>query len=159
MRLSADGIELIKRHEGLRLKAYRCPADVPTIGYGSTLGVQMGDEITQAQAVELLMADIERFEDAVDRLVEVPINQHQYDALVSFAFNLGSGALGGSTLLRKLNAGDYDGAAAEFDRWVNAGGRPLPGLVKRRAQERALFETPTNEKFHWYDEVEAGKAR
>lgn len=155
MNLSARGLRLIQAHEGLRLDAYRCPADVPTIGYGSTRGVQMGDSITEAQATELLMADIERFEDGVDRYVEVPLNQNQYDALVSFAFNLGVGALRDSTLLQKLNAKDYQGAADEFPRWVNAGGRELAGLVKRRAAERALFLEPvSDEPLHWLDEVD-----
>jgi lysozyme len=157
MELSRNGLELIQRHEGLRLKAYRCPADVPTIGYGSTLGVQMGDEITKAQAIELLMADIERFEDAVRRHVNVPLTQHQFDALVSFAFNVGVGAFQRSTLLRKLNAGDYRGAADELPRWSKGGGKVLAGLVRRREDERALFLTPVSEPkpTHWIDEVDA----
>ena len=140
MQISKAGLDLIKQFEGLYLKAYRCPAGVPTIGYGHTAGVAMGQTITQQQADDYLRRDVRQFERAVARLVTVPLTQGQFDALVSFAFNLGDGALAQSTLLRLLNAGDYAGAAAQFDRWNKAGGRVLPGLVRRRAAERALFE-------------------
>lgn len=100
----------------------------------------MGQTITQQQADDYLRRDVRQFERAVARQVRVPLTQGQFDALVSFAFNLGEGALAQSTLLRLLNAGDYAGAAAQFDRWNKAGGRVLPGLVRRRAAERALFE-------------------
>lgn len=140
MQISKAGLDLIKQFEGLYLKAYRCPAGVPTIGYGHTAGVSMGQTITQQQADDYLRRDVRQFERAVARLVTVPLTQGQFDALVSFAFNLGEGALAQSTLMRLLNAGDYAGAAAQFDRWNKAGGRVLPGLVRRRAAERALFE-------------------
>lgn len=140
MQISKAGLDLIKQFEGLYLKAYRCPAGVPTIGYGHTAGVAMGQTITQQQADDYLRRDVRQFERAVSRLVTVPLTQGQFDALVSFAFNLGDGALAQSTMLRLLNAGDYTGAAAQFDRWNKAGGRVLPGLVRRRAAERALFE-------------------
>ena len=140
MQISKAGLDLIKQFEGLYLQAYRCPAGVPTIGYGHTAGVAMGQTITQQQADDYLRRDVRQFERAVSRLVRVPLTQGQFDALVSFAFNLGEGALAQSTLLRLLNAGDYAGAAAQFDRWNKAGGRVLPGLVRRRAAERALFE-------------------
>ena len=140
MQISKAGLDLIKQFEGLYLKAYRCPAGVPTIGYGHTAGVAMGQTITQQQADDYLRRDVRMFERAVERLVKVPLTQGQFDALVSFAFNLGEGALAQSTLLRLLNAGDYAGAAAQFDRWNKSGGRVLPGLVRRRAAERALFE-------------------
>ena len=140
MQISKAGLDLIKQFEGLYLKAYRCPAGVPTIGYGHTAGVAMGQTITQQQADDYLRRDVRQFERAVARLVSVPLTQGQFDALVSFAFNLGEGALAQSTLLRLLNAGDYAGAAAQFDRWNKADGRVLPGLVRRRAAERALFE-------------------
>ena len=140
MQISKAGLDLIKQFEGLYLKAYRCPAGVPTIGYGHTAGVAMGQTITQQQADDYLRRDVRQFERAVARLVTVPLTQGQFDALVSFAFNLGEGALAQSTLLRLLNTGDYAGAAAQFDRWNKAGGRVLPGLVRRRAAERALFE-------------------
>ena len=140
MQISKAGLDLIKQFEGLYLKAYRCPAGVPTIGYGHTAGVAMGQTIAQQQADDYLRRDVRQFERAVARLVSVPLTQGQFDALVSFAFNLGEGALAQSTLLRLLNAGDYAGAAAQFERWNKAGGRVLPGLVRRRAAERALFE-------------------
>ncbi len=140
MHTSQKGLDLIKSFEGLRLSAYKCPADVWTIGYGTTAGVKPGQTITKERAEELLRDDVKRFEDQVLRLVKVPLTQGQLDALVSFTYNLGAANLGNSTLLRLLNAGDYKGAAAQFDRWTNAGGKELPGLVKRRAAERALFE-------------------
>ena len=143
MQISKAGLDLIKQFEGLYLNAYRCPAGVPTIGYGHTAGVAMGQTITQQQADDYLRRDVRQFERAVARQVSVPLTQGQFDALVSFAFNLGEGALAQSTLLRLLNAGDYSGTAAQFDRWVYASGKKLSGLVKRRAAERALFEGET----------------
>jgi len=143
MHTSQRGLDLIKSFEGLRLTAYRCPADIPTIGYGTTAGVKMGDTITKERAEELLREDVKRFEGYIERLVKVPLTQGQWDALSSFVYNLGPGALEKSTLLRLLNAGDYSGAAAQFDRWVYASGKKLSGLVKRRAAERALFEGKT----------------
>lgn len=140
MHISDTGLALIRQFEGLRLAAYRCPAGIATIGYGSTAGVQMGQTITAERAEELLREDVRQFEAAVSRLVKMPLTQGQRDALVSFAFNLGAKSLEQSTLLRLLNAGDYSGAAAQFDRWVYASGKKLSGLVKRRAAERALFE-------------------
>lgn len=143
MHISETGLALIRQFEGLRLSAYRCPAGIPTIGYGTTAGVKMGDTITKERAEELLREDVKRFEAQVLRLVKVPLTQGQFDALVSFVYNLGAGNLSNSTLLRLLNAGDYKGAAAQFDRWVYASGKRLSGLVKRRAAERALFEGKT----------------
>lgn len=140
MRTSENGLALIRQAEGLRLRAYKCPAGVWTIGYGTTAGVKEGQVITKERAEELLRADVKRFEDQVLRLVKVPLTQGQLDALVSFTYNLGAANLGNSTLLRLLNTGNYKGAAAQFDRWTKAGGKELPGLVKRRAAERALFE-------------------
>lgn len=143
MHISDAGLALIRQSEGLRLRAYLCPAGIPTIGYGSTAGVKMGQTITAERAEELLREDLRQFEAAVSRLVKVPLSQGQFDALTSFAFNLGAKSLEKSTLLRLLNAGDYPGAAAQFDRWVYASGKKLSGLVKRRAAERALFEGET----------------
>lgn len=131
---------MIRQFEGLRLRAYKCPAGIPTIGYGHTAGVKMGQVITRERAEELLRAEVERFEGYVDRLVTVPITQGQFDALVAWTYNLGPGALEKSTMLRRLNAGDYTGAAAELERWNRAGGQVLAGLVRRRSAERALFE-------------------
>lgn len=139
--ISPAGVSLIKRFEGVMLDAYDDGVGVWTIGVGHTLGVKRTDKITMAQADEFLRADLEDAEDAVHRLVQVPLNQGQIDSLVSFTFNLGAGALQKSTLLKKLNAGDMQGAADQFLVWVNAGGRPLPGLVKRRIAERMLFLT------------------
>ncbi len=142
MKTSPKGVALIKSAEGLRLKAYPDPGTggVPwTIGYGSTSGVTRNMVITEAQAEQMLSEDLVRFERIVDRLVRVPVNQGQFDALVSFTYNVGEGNFTKSTLLRKLNAGDAAGAAEQFSRWVNAGGKVLLGLVKRRAAERSLF--------------------
>lgn len=139
MRISEKGINLIKRFEGLRLEAYLDSVDVPTIGYGHTRGIKLGQTITQEQADAFLEEDIHEFELAIQRLVHVNLTQNQFDALVSFTFNLGIGSLKQSTLLKKLNAGDITGAANEFNRWVYAGGKKLTGLVKRRAAERLMF--------------------
>ena len=134
------GLDLIKSFEGLKLRAYLCPAKVWTIGFGSTgPHVTPGKVITEAQADELLQDDLDRFEKAVTRLVTVPLTQHQYDALVSFAFNVGISALERSTLLKRVNAKLFDQAKAEFAKWNRAGGRPLAGLTRRRAAEAALF--------------------
>ncbi|MBD8109108.1 lysozyme [Erwinia persicina] len=142
MKTGEKGLELIKHFEGLQRKAYLCPAGVWTIGYGHTGGVQSGDEISTEQADLFLLQDIAASEYAVNRYVTVPLTQHQFDALVSFTFNLGSGNLHTSTLLKKLNAGDYSGAAEEFQRWVNAGGKKMAGLVRRREAEKSLFMEP-----------------
>jgi lysozyme len=140
--ISKKGIDLIKEFEGEELTAYLCPAGVWTIGVGHTGDdVKSGLTISAAQSEALLRKDLTRFEKGVSRLVKVPLTQHQFDALVSFAFNLGLGALGRSTLLRLLNAGDYEGAADQFKRWNKAGGRVLAGLVRRRAAEAALFRS------------------
>lgn len=140
MSLSQNGLDLIKGFEGLRLNAYQDSAGVWTIGYGHTgPDVRPGMSITQAQAEQLLRQDVARFEQAVRDNVRVPLTQNQFDALVSFTYNVGEGALQDSTLLRKLNAGDYAGAQTEFGRWVYAGGERLEGLERRRAAEAALF--------------------
>lgn len=136
---SEMAVEIIKHFEGLRLDAYLDSVGVPTIGYGSTLGVKMGDYITEPEAEALLVHDMTRFVTGVNGLLRVPVTQAQFDALVSFSFNLGVGALGRSTLLKKLNMGDYDGAQKEFGKWVYAGGNKLAGLVTRRNAEAALF--------------------
>ena len=137
MKISERGINLIKKFEGIRLEAYQDSVGVWTIGYGHTEGVKKGDKISADQADALLMHDLAIFQRGVNRAVNVPLTQGQFDALVSFAFNLGVGALQGSTLLRKLNAGSD--ASGEFERWVYAGGGKLAGLVRRREAERALF--------------------
>lgn len=140
MKISPAGLDLIKQFEGLKLTAYKCPADVWTIGYGTTKGVTEGMTITAQQAEDLLRKDVATFERGVSAMVKVPLEQHEFDALVSFAYNVGLGALRVSTLLRLLNAGDKAGAAKQFDRWNKAGGKPLAGLTRRRAAERKRFE-------------------
>lgn len=139
MKINQEGLNLIKDFEGCRLKAYLCPAGVWTIGYGHTQGVKPDMVITQLDADRFLLQDLKRFEEAVSSLVKVPITPNQFSALVSFAYNVGTGALYDSTLLRKLNNKDYKGAANEFLRWNKAGGKVLPGLTKRRIAERDLF--------------------
>lgn len=139
MNISEAGLDLIKHYEGLRLDAYRCPAGVWTIGYGHTgPDVHDGLTITNERADELLRADIMRFEEGVEKSAP-NCTQGQFDALVSFAFNLGLGNLRSSTLLRLHNAGDFAEAAAQFIRWDRAGGRELPGLQARRKAEAALY--------------------
>lgn len=138
-RVNAAGLDLIRRYEGLRLTAYLCPAGVWTIGYGHTGDVQPGQTITRERADELLRADLRNAEGAVSRLIRVPLSDNEFSALVSFAFNCGIGALEGSTLRRHLNGGLRLAAAGEFWRWCYGGGRRLEGLVRRRADERALF--------------------
>lgn len=143
MKTGSQGISLIKQFEGCRLNAYPDPATggAPwTIGYGHT-----GNDVrprmvwTQVQADSALISDLAQCERAVSRLVKVNLTQNQFDALVSFVFNVGSGNLQSSTLLRKLNSGDYRGAADEFPRWNKAAGKVMAGLTKRRAAERELF--------------------
>lgn len=139
MRTSQRGLSLIKSFEGLRLQAYKDAVGVWTVGYGTTRGVKAGMSINKEQAERMLVNDVQCFEPEVERLVTVPLSQNQWDALMSFTYNLGSANLESSTLLRKLNAGDYAGAADQFPRWNKAGGKVLPGLVRRRAAERDLF--------------------
>lgn len=139
MKTSKNGIELIKKYEGCRLTAYKCPANVWTIGYGHTKNVKKGMKITKAEAESYLKDDLNTYENAVNKYVKVPLNQNQFDALVSFSFNCGTGALKTSTLLKKLNKKDYKGAANEFLRWNKANGKVLNGLTKRRKEERGLF--------------------
>ena len=139
MRTSQRGMNLIKSFEGLRLQAYQDSVGVWTIGYGATRGVKPGMSITKDQAERMLLNDVQRFEPEVERLVKVPLNSSQWDALICFTYNLGAANLESSTLLRLLNAGDYAGAADQFPRWNKAGGKVLPGLARRRAAERDLF--------------------
>ncbi|NNJ16322.1 MULTISPECIES: lysozyme [Pseudomonas] len=139
MRTSQRGLNLIKSFEGLRLQAYQDSVGVWTIGYGATRGVKPGMTITKDQAERMLLNDVQRFEPEVQRLVTAKLNQDQWDALVCFTYNLGAANLESSTLRRLLNAGDYAGAADQFPRWNKAGGKVLPGLVRRRAAERDLF--------------------
>ena len=145
MKASDQCIALIRHFEGFSAKPYRCPAGIPTIGYGSTRyadgrKVTMQDPpITMEQADEIVAQTLVEYEDAVNRYVTVPIAQHQFDSLVDFAYNCGAQNLRSSTLLKKVNAVDFTGAAGEFHKWVYGGGKPMPGLVKRRASEAALW--------------------
>jgi len=142
MKTSKRGRYLIRKFEGEKLKAYLCPAKVWTIGVGHTgPDVKPGMVITSEKSDELLQSDLSRFESAITKLLKVTVNQNQFDALVSIAFNVGSGAIGGSTLLKLLNSGDTKGASAEFAKWNKAGGKVLAGLTARRAAERELFES------------------
>lgn len=132
----------LKKWEGLRLEAYLpTPEDVWTIGYGHTRGVKPGMKITEKQAEAWLKEEVKIYQAAVERRVKVPLTQNQYDALVLWTYNLGEENLRTSTLLRKLNAGDYSGAANEMPRWNKQKGKTLRGLTRRRAAERALFLT------------------
>ena len=135
------GIELIKQFEGCKLKAYKCPSGVWTIGYGHTKGVSEGDTITQEEALNLLKEDLKIYEDYVNKYVTISLNQNQFDALVSFTYNCGPGSLKSSTLLRKLNQNEIYGASEEFTKWVKSKGKILEGLVKRRKAEQELFLT------------------
>ena len=142
MKVSKDGIDLIKKFEGLRLDAYRCPAGKPSIGYGHLEGVFEGQKISKDEADFLLQEDLKTFEQGLCKMLnaeELNVTQNQFDALISFAFNLGLSALAGSTLWRLFTHGDIQGAADEFPKWIYAGGKPLEGLKRRRQAERELF--------------------
>ncbi len=141
--ISKQGLDLICRFEGFSPIIYICPAGYPTIGYGHLITEankeQFLDGVDEDEALELLRSDVGKAERAVLRLISVPLTQGQFDALVSFTFNLGSGALQRSTLRRKVNREEHDDVPAEFMKWVWAGGRKLKGLVKRRAAESAIY--------------------
>lgn len=140
MQVSKDGVNLTERMEGLRLKAYRDGGGVLTIGYGHILGVEEGMEISQVQAEAYLREDVQRSVDDINRLVTISLTQGEFDALVDFDFNLGGNALKGSTLLKKLNSGDYQGAEQEFIRWNHDNGKVVEGLTKRRVAEQDEFK-------------------
>lgn len=142
MEISEKGLDLIKRHEGCRLRAYKCPAGIWTVGYGSTKGVKPWTEITQREAEIRLREDVKAAERTVEkvRYLQPKLNQNQFDALVSFVFNIGGGSFEKSTLRKKVLANPSDGEIrGEFGRWVNSGGRPLAGLQKRRQAEAELY--------------------
>lgn len=132
----------IKDKEELKLSAYLCPANVWTIGWGHTKTARKGMIITIEEAEKLFCDDLNPCENAINKLVTVPINQNQFDALVSFVFNVGVGAFRNSTLLRLLNQGNYNAAALQFKRWNKANGVVLAGLSRRRKYEEDLFVTP-----------------
>ncbi|OTG80267.1 lysozyme [Acinetobacter sp. ANC 4648] len=145
MSVSNAGIEMICGFEGKRLIAYDDGVGVWTIGFGTTIypngiRVKKGDTCTETQAKAYMAHDLKKFEQAVNDAVNVPLNQHQFNALVSLTYNIGAGAFKDSTLLKKLNTGDYQSAANQFDVWVKAGGRTMQGLVNRRKVEKVLFK-------------------
>jgi lysozyme len=139
MKTSAEGIALIKKFEGLELDSYQCSANVWTLGYGHTQGVAEGDSCSEKEAEIILVNDLKEFETYVNALVDVELDQNQFDALVAWTFNLGPTNLRTSTLLKKLNAGDYNDVPSEIKRWNRAGGQVLDGLIRRREAEALLF--------------------
>jgi lysozyme len=141
--INVAGVALVKSFEGCELQAYKDATGIPTIGYGHTgTDVRLGQTITQAQADAYLAADLTSAASSVANMVRVQLTPNQFAALVSFAYNVGAGALMGSTLLRCVNAGNFTAAAAQFGVWIHAGAQTLPGLVRRRAAEAALFRKP-----------------
>jgi len=142
LNISQIGLDLIKDFEGCELTSYQDIVGIWTVGYGCTgPGIGKGMVITPQEAENMLRRHLERVEAAIERMVTVPLTQGEFDALCSFCYNLGEGALKGSTLLKLLNASDYDGAAQQFERWNKAGGKEVAGLTRRRQAERRLFES------------------
>lgn len=145
MKTSKAGLDLIKQFESFRAAPYLCSAGVPTIGYGTTvypngIKVKLSDQkITQQLAETFLQHHVNAIEKDVSRLVKVTLSQNQFDALMSFVYNVGLGAFRDSTLLKLLNAGDIDSASKQFERWNKAGGKIVDGLTNRRNAEKALF--------------------
>ena len=136
--VSAAALVGIATHEGYRGEAYKDAVGIPTIGYGETAGVKMSDKTTPERALVQLLTSTEKHVDAIRSCVKVPLYQHEFDAYVSLSYNIGAAAFCRSTLVKKLNAGDYDGACEEIRRWNRAGGKVLPGLVKRREAEYVM---------------------
>ena len=142
--ITQEGIDLIKRFEGFSSTVYICPAGYPTIGYGHLVrNHEKFEEISQEEAETLLRIDVGSAERAVLRLIKVPLTDGQFDALVSFTYNLGSGALQCSTLRRKVNQQAHSEVPTQLTRWVWAGGRKLNGLIRRRAVEAKLYQLQT----------------
>lgn len=139
MKTSDNGINLIKKFEGLKTKAYKCPAGVWTIGYGHTSGVLSTDTCTMEQATNYLKQDVKTAENAIEKYVTTALNQNQFDALVSFIYNIGSVAFRKSTMLKFINNGHFPLAAGQFDLWVYSKGEKLEGLIARRKAEKELF--------------------
>jgi lysozyme len=141
MHISDEGFCLIKKFEGCELKAYKCAAGVWTIGYGHTKDVQEGDEWSKEKAEFMLWDELEEeYEKYINDLVDVPLSQFQFDALVSWVYNLGPANLKNSTMLKKLNAGEYEEVPSQMKKWNKANGKVLEGLIRRRAAESLLFE-------------------
>jgi len=140
MQISQEGLALIKKFEGCELEAYKCPAGVWTIGYGHTKDVKEGDKINKDEANYLLQEEMIEFESYIDDMVEVELNQSQYDALCAWVYNLGPSNLGSSTLLKVLNEGKYEEVPQQIKRWNKANGEVLTGLIRRREAEALLFQ-------------------
>tara|TARA_R100001377_G_C3171867_1_gene103372 strand:+ start:554 stop:991 length:438 start_codon:yes stop_codon:yes gene_type:complete len=140
MNISKEGIDLIKKFEGCELTAYRCSANVLTIAYGRIKGVKEGDTCTKEQAEEWLHEELIEYESYINDMVEVSLLQNQFDALVSWVYNLGPSNLKSSTLLKVLNSGEYKSVPEQIKRWNKAGGKVLEGLTRRRQAEALLFE-------------------
>ena len=139
MKTSAEGLSLIKKFEGCELYAYQCSAGVWTIGYGHTKDVEPGMQITKEDAEEMLVEELHEYESYINDFVTAPLSQNQFDALVSWVYNLGPANLKSSTLLRVLNEGKYNEVPAQIRRWNKAGGEVLQGLIRRREAEALLF--------------------
>lgn len=160
MKMSQSGLELVKEFEGLRLKAYKCPAAVWTVGFGHTSAagapiVTSNLVITRAEAEEILKRDLVQYEDCVREKVQIGITQSQFDALVSFTYNVGEAQFSRSTLLKRVNAGRFDEVPAEFMKWTKGGGRELPGLVRRRRAEVKLWRGMDTDTPVHHDEARA----
>lgn len=146
MKISENGLNLIKEFEGFSSVAYLCPAKIPTIGYGNTFyangtKVKLGEQISKTNALELLELVVNKdFADKIFPLIKVKVSQNQFDAMVSLAYNIGVGNFSKSTLLKKVNSGDFDGASNEFLKWNKSGGKELLGLTRRRKREHDLFK-------------------
>ena len=139
MNLGYNGTKILKFFEGCKLTAYQDSVGVWTIGYGHTKGVYDGMTITQDEAEQMLLTELEEYEGYIESMVTVPLTQNQFDALVVWIYNLGPTNFRNSTLLKELNAGNYNAAGQEITRWNKAGGKVLAGLVKRREAEAELF--------------------
>ena len=139
MKLGQKGTDILKYFEGCRLEAYQDSVGVWTIGYGHTKGVYDGMTITQEEAEQMLLTELEEYEGYIENMVAVPLTQNQFDALVVWVYNLGPTNFKNSTLLKELNSGNYYAASNELLRWNKAGGKVLAGLVKRREAEAQLF--------------------
>lgn len=140
MKISNEGLALIKKFEGCELTAYKCAAGVWTIGYGHIKDVYEGQTITQSEAESMLQHEMEEYEGYINSSVTVPLTQNQFDALVSWVFNLGAGNLRASTLLKVVNLSDMEGVPAQIKRWNKAGGKVLDGLIRRREAEALLWQ-------------------
>ena len=141
-----EGVALIQKFEGCELEAYKCPAHVWTIGYGHTKGVVEGMKITKEEAEQMLVDELHEYENYINKYVNVALSQNQFDALVSWVYNLGPANLTASTMLKVLNDGKYEEVPYQMKRWNKAGGKVLDGLVRRREAEALLYQGK-----EWYE--------